>query len=140
MIWLLVILAAILASEALWRLPLMARVREVTAASRKAGRVLASKRISDHWKERVLPAYAWRIGRGSVGFFVLLCLGLLPAALPGLVLPGGLAAWATLLMRPAVIALLCAVSLGYLWIRSRATDARPGRAGAGAGAGGRGGV
>jgi len=141
MIWLLVILAAILASEALWRLPLMARVRDVTAASRKAGRVLASKRISDHWKERVLPAYAWRIGRGSVGFFVLLCLGLLPAALPGLLLPGGLTAWAAVLMRPAVIALLCAASLGYLWMRLRLTDARSGRAGgARAGSGGGGGV
>ena len=74
--WLLVIGAAILASEAFLRLPVMARIHRVAAYSQKAMRVLQSKHISDHWKERVLPAYALRIGAGSVMFFVLLCAAL----------------------------------------------------------------
>ena len=119
--WLLVIVAAILASEALLRLPIMAKIKDVSEISQKAVRVLKSGRISDHWKERVLPAYAKRIGFGSVAFFVLLCLGLLPVLVAGLIYPDGLAAWAEALMRPLVILVLCAVSLGYIWIRLRTT-------------------
>ncbi len=119
--WLLVIVAAILASEALLRLPIMAKIKDVSEISQKAMRVLKSGRISDHWKERVLPVYAKRIGFGSVAFFVLLCLGLLPVLVAGLIYPDGLAAWAEALMRPLVILVLCAVSLGYIWIRLRTT-------------------
>lgn len=119
--WLLVIVAAILASEALLRLPIMAKIKDVSEISQKAMRVLKSGRISDHWKERVLPAYAKRIGIGSVAFFALLCLGLLPVLVAGLIYPAGLAAWADALMRPFVILVLCAVSLGYIWIRLRTT-------------------
>ncbi len=117
--WFLVIAAAILASEALLRLPVMARIAGVAAASQKTMRVLKSGRISDHWKERALPVYAKRIGFGSVAFFGLLCLGLLPVLVAGLLYPPGLAAWAEALMRPMVILVLCVVSLGYIWIRLR---------------------
>ena len=119
--WLLVIVAAVLASEALLRLPVMAKIKGVSEASQKAMRVLKSGRISDHWKERVLPAYAKRIGFGSVAFFVMLCLGLLPVLVAGLIYPDGLVAWAEALMRPSVILVLCVVSLGYIWIRLRLT-------------------
>lgn len=124
MLWPLVILAAVLASEVLWRLPLVAQVRALTTVARKSAHVLASKRISDHWKERVLPAYAWRIGQGSVRFFAMLCLGLVPVVLVGLAFPGGLAAWGAALMRPAAVAVLCAVSVIYLWLRVHFGGAR----------------
>lgn len=126
MLWSLLILAAVLAGEVLWRLPLLAQLRAVVAAARKSAHVLASSKVSDHWKERVLPAYAWRIGRGSVRFFALLCLGLMPVVLIGLAFPGGLAAWGAALMRPAAIAVLCAVSLIYLWLRGHFCRARGG--------------
>ena len=119
LLWLLVVVAAVLASEALLRLPIVAKIKAVSEASQKAMRVLKSRRISDHWKERVLPAYAKRIGFGSVAFFVMLCAGLLPVLVVGLVYPGGLAAWAEALLRPLVILVLCVVSLGYIWVRSR---------------------
>lgn len=119
MLWPLLILAAVLASEALWRLPLVAEIRAVGLAARRSAHVLASRQVSDHWKERVLPAYAWRIGSGSVRFFGLLCLGLLPVVLIGLAFPGGLAAWGAALMRPTAIAVLCLASLVYLWLRAR---------------------
>lgn len=119
MTWLFVLLAGVLASEALLRLPLLPVIRRVTATARKSGRVLASKRISDHWKERVLPRYSWIIGAGSVQFLALLMLALAPVAALGLVFPGGIGAWGAALMRPAVIAALCLVSLLYVWVRLR---------------------
>jgi hypothetical protein len=117
MIWLLVALAGVLASEVMLRLPLIGTIKGVIDVSRKSMRLLASKKISDHWKERVLPAYSLRMFKGSVGFFLLLCLGLLPVAVVGLACPGGLAAWAEVLLRPLVILFLCVVSLGYIWLR-----------------------
>lgn len=119
MVWLFVFLAGVLASEAFLRLPLLPVIRKVTATAQKSGRVLRSKRISDHWKEKILPSYAWVIGRGSVVFFLMLMLALAPVALLGLVFPGGMAAWGAELMRPLVILVLCLVSIGYIWVRLR---------------------
>lgn len=119
--WILVIVAAILASEAFLRLPVMARIQRVAGYSQKAMRVLQSKRISDHWKEKVLPAYALRIGSGSIMFFVLLCVALLPVLVAGLIYPGGLVAWSEALLSPVVIIVLSAVSLAYIWIRLKAS-------------------
>ncbi len=115
--WFLVALAGVLASEAMLHLPLLHMFRGILDVSRKSMRTLRSKRISDHWKERVLPAYSLRMAKNSVGFFVMLCAALLPVAVVGLAFPGGLAAWSVFLMRPVVILVLCAVSLGYLWVR-----------------------
>jgi len=115
--WFLVIVAAILASEAFVRLPVMARIQGVAAYSQKAMRVLQSKRISDHWKERILPAYALRIGGGSVMFFVMLCAALLPVAAAGLLYPGGLRAWSEALISISAIVVMSVVSLGYIWLR-----------------------
>ncbi len=117
MLWIFVLLAAVLASEAFLRLPLLPVIRRVTATARKSGRVLTSRRISDHWKERVLARYSWIIGTGSVQFFALLMLALAPVALLGLVFPGGFGAWAAALMRPLVITVLCLASILYLWLR-----------------------
>lgn len=119
MLWFFVLIAAILASEAFLRLPVLTPVRRVLATTAKVTQVLKSARISDHWKERALPAYAWLIGRNSVLFLALLCLALLPVALLGVVYPSGPGAWAEQLLRPAVILVLCVVSLGYIWLRSR---------------------
>lgn len=127
MVWLFVPLAAVLASEAFLRLPLLPVIRRVTGTARKSGRVLASRRISDHWKERVLPRYSWIIGTGSVQFLGLLMLALAPVAVLGLVFPGGPAAWGAALMRPAVILVLCLVSIGWIWLRFRLARRGPAR-------------
>ncbi|GAB4382122.1 hypothetical protein [Albidovulum sp.] len=119
MIWLFVLAASVLACEVILRLPLVEQLRKLSGTARKSSHVLSSRRISDHWKERVLPRYAWTIGRGSVILFALICLALAPVAALGLVYPGGLAAWGEALMRPAVIAALCVVSLLYIWLRGK---------------------
>jgi hypothetical protein len=117
MLWALIALAAVAASEAMLRLPLIAQARAVISVSRRSMHVLSARSISDHWKERVLPAYALRMAKGSVGFFLSLCLALLPVVLIGLVAPGGLSAWFETLLRPLSILVLCLVSLGYIWLR-----------------------
>lgn len=117
MIWIFVLVAAVLASEAFLRLPLLPVIRRVTETAQKSQRVLRSKRISDHWKERILPSYSWVIGKGSVQFFAMLMLALAPVALLGLVFPGGMAAWGAVLMRPMVILVLCLASIAYIWLR-----------------------
>lgn len=118
-LWLFVVAAGVLASEAFLRLPLIPAIRSVTRTAQKSGKVLSSKRISDHWKERVLPRYSLVIGRGSILFFLLLCLALLPVALLGLIYPGGAGAWFAALLRPVVILVLCVVSIGYIMLRTR---------------------
>lgn len=110
-------IGAICASEALLHLPLMQQVHGLNAASRKSFATIASKRISDHWKERVLPAYSGRMARSSILFFVMLCVALAPVVLVGLIAQGGLPHWLPLLMTPAAIALLCGASLGYIVLR-----------------------
>jgi nitrate reductase NapE component len=117
MIWVLVVLAAVMASEAMLRLPLIPRIRSVIDVSQKSVRVLGSKRISDHWKERVLPSYSKVMARDSIAFFLFLCMALLPVVALGLVFPGGVAAWLAALMRPLVIGVLCLVSVAYIWLR-----------------------
>lgn len=117
--WLLVIVAALLASEAFLRLPVLQRIGTVAATSQKAMRLVRSSRVSDHWKERILPVYALRIGMGSVTFFLLLCAALLPVVVAGLFYPPGLAAWSHALLSPLVILVLCVVSFGYIWLRQK---------------------
>jgi hypothetical protein len=118
-VWALIGLAAILASEVILRLPFARALHRVSDGSRKAARVLASKRVSDHWKEQVLPAYAWRIGSGSAAFLAMLIAVATPVVIVGLACPGGLVAWLEALMSPVAMLALCAVSVAYLWLRTR---------------------
>lgn len=116
--WLLLVVAAVTASELLLRLPWWAQLNVMRGSARKSFRILRSARISDHWKERVLPAYAGAMARASIWFFVLLCLVLFPVIALGLVFPDGLSAWTSALMRPWSIVALCAASLGWIgWRR-----------------------
>ncbi|MFT3966269.1 MAG: hypothetical protein QM690_10340 [Sphingobium sp.] len=75
MSWLLVLLTICLGAELFERLPI-ARTAALTMDScARAGRIFLSPHISDHWKERVMPAYALRMGRLSLnlmGCFLML--------------------------------------------------------------------
>lgn len=119
--WVLLLVAAVAVSELMLRLPLLRMARSLVTVSQKSMRLLQSKRISDHWKERILPAYSARMARASVGFFALLCLSLVPVMIVGLVHTGGVEDWLRLLMRPLSMLFLCAVSIAYIWMRLRLT-------------------
>jgi uncharacterized membrane-anchored protein len=56
--WALTTILCIVLIELLARLPLLPALWEIDRVARKAVRTLAAKRISDHWKERVLLVYA----------------------------------------------------------------------------------
>ena len=63
---LLVSLMAILAVEYFLCLPFGREVGSLLAIAKKSVRVLGSRRISDHWKERVLPSYAQDIIKSTL--------------------------------------------------------------------------
>ncbi|NRB72231.1 MAG: sulfotransferase [Xanthomonadales bacterium] len=52
---------AIISVEAFLRLPLVANIQSLNQTAVKVVSVIGSARISDHWKERVVPAYARQI-------------------------------------------------------------------------------
>ncbi len=72
-----ILLSCLAVVELFFRLPFMARVEAVNAGALRALGVVRSPRISDHWKEKVLPSYAGRILRASLGLggLLLLCAG-----------------------------------------------------------------
>jgi hypothetical protein len=116
----LLVVSAMLGSEIFMRLPLMHQVTVIVGTARRSAATVRSRRISDHWKEAILPAYSVRMAGRSFYFFLLLCLAVLPVALAGLAAPGGMAHWFELLMRPFAIAIMCACSILYILVRTRA--------------------
>ncbi len=115
----LLLIAAMLASELLLRLPLLRQARHLLAVTRKSAATIRSSRISDHWKERVLPAYSLRMGLHSMLFFLLLCVVASPVMAMGLAASDGMDGWFGLLMRPWAIALLFVGSVLYVVARVR---------------------
>ena len=75
------LVVSVLAVECALRLPLLSAGARIAEVSRKAGRVMTSSAISDHWKEKVLLVYAGRTFR-NVGLF-LVCLAALLAVVGG---------------------------------------------------------
>lgn len=119
MIWILSAIGAIAASELFLRLPIMQHLATVGAVSRKSMKVLGAKRVSDHWKEKVLPAYSLRLAKGAVLFFFFLVLALLPVVIVGFAWPAGLSDWMGAIMAPMVLLFLMVVSLGYIFVRTK---------------------
>jgi len=117
--WLRLVLCAAIASEVFLRLPIMATLRDAQTAAQKSALLLSSKRISDHWKERMLPVYARIIATSSLLFFALLCAALLPVVIAGLTYPGGMRIWTGLLLQPVNMLVLFALSVGYITLRVR---------------------
>lgn len=56
--WLWVLGTSCLAAELFLRLPFERTLSRMARCGARAGRVVASRRISDRWKERAVPAYA----------------------------------------------------------------------------------
>jgi len=61
--WLVAGLTSVVTVEALLRLPLRSSVRHLLDLLSRAGSVLRSSRISDHWKHRALLGYSSRVAR-----------------------------------------------------------------------------
>jgi hypothetical protein len=59
--WLIAGLTSVVTVEAMLRLPLRSSVRHLLKLLSRAGSVLRSSRISDHWKHRALLGYSSRV-------------------------------------------------------------------------------
>lgn len=60
------------------------RAHQMAETARKAAHVVASRRISDHWKERILPRYARALFVSSLWMFATVLLVLSPFVVVGL--------------------------------------------------------
>ncbi len=118
MIWLGACLGLLLSLEMMWRLPVLASARRMTATILSAGRVIMSKQVSDHWKEIALLGYSRRLLETSFRLAVSLLLLVAPLIVLTM-LAGGL--------RIQVLAFLCdwpflfvgtLVSVIYFYLRS----------------------
>lgn len=78
MSWVLLILCSAAFIELFLRLGVMRRVGALAAVASRSVSVLRSPRISDHWKERVLPRYAGRMAGFSLALFGLMVACLSP--------------------------------------------------------------
>lgn len=76
--WALLILCSALFVELLIRANTLNNVRNMFTFMNKAGKVIRSRRISDHWKERCLPCYSKRLFQSSIFLFGTLLFALLP--------------------------------------------------------------
>lgn len=115
----LVIVSAVLTCELLRIIPIVGNARLIAARAKKAGQVVSSKSISDHWKEKALPAYAKRIGFSSVTLFVQMLMAFSPFLIFGLFHAGGLPGLSATLIEPAYILGLTVFSIAYLWLRAK---------------------
>lgn len=67
--------------ECLFRLPFSSHLNRLNITVQRAARLVQNPKVSDHWKERALPAYSGRIIVSSVLAFATLLLALAPIAL-----------------------------------------------------------
>lgn len=117
--------ATLLACEVALRLPFGRIVAALNSNSWRAVEVVGSAQISDHWKERILPVYAWRILKASLGLFACLAAIVAPLVLVMALVTGSVAAASALLMRPLALLLMTGVGVGYVWLRLRRARGDP---------------
>ncbi|MBI1248331.1 hypothetical protein GC197_10900 [bacterium] len=80
------VLAALLTTEVLFRVPLQARLSSILLNSSKARHVVQSAKISDHWKEKVLLRYSGAIFQSSLAIAFMMLIVTLPVLVVEIVL------------------------------------------------------
>ncbi|MDH3588069.1 MAG: hypothetical protein OEQ74_01565 [Gammaproteobacteria bacterium] len=70
--WIILVACCVFFVEAFVRLRFLQRVGELNALLHKVARTIRSSRISDHWKERVIPRYAITLFLMSIKLFAIL--------------------------------------------------------------------
>jgi len=74
MIHLLLLLVCILSVEVFIRLNFLSHLDSILIVIKRVTHVISKSNISDHWKEKVIPAYALRIMKYSLQILVILLL------------------------------------------------------------------
>ena len=72
--WVIITICCIFTVEILLRSKLFSTIRDMNTVYKKTIRVINNKKISDYWKEKVLPAYARLIFRISLTLMLTLIL------------------------------------------------------------------
>lgn len=110
--------ATLIATEILVRLDWKGKMAEMANLARKMQKVVASKAISDHHKEKAVPAYAFRVaGKSAIVTFYFLLI-LVPFVLIAFVLEEGTDAGEFFGSLQA-IGVMCVVSIGYFLFRTK---------------------
>lgn len=74
MVHLFLIIVCILSVEVFIRLSFLSNIDLILKVTRKVAYVITQNNISDHWKEKIIPAYALRIMKYSLQILVILLL------------------------------------------------------------------
>lgn len=113
------LLGDILCGELLIVFPLLKQAHQLTDLIRHILKILPSPRISDHWKERVVMAYARRLLVYSLSVPLMLLLAIAPIGASLYLLTENAAQMLTLSMSPEIIISTSLLVPIYLWIRTR---------------------
>lgn len=76
--WVVLGIGVLTSAELFLRLPLNRSLGVLKLSAQKALSIIKSSNISDHWKEKVLPRYAFQIFKNSLISFFLLLLAVIP--------------------------------------------------------------
>lgn len=119
MIFIALLIATIAFVEMFARLRILDRATVPAELAQRSFRIIRAERISDHWKERVLPAYSLRMMLATLqlsGFLIIafspFLVALIIAKLVDLPLLAELASWRGILFSSAI-------AIVYLYIRKR---------------------
>jgi hypothetical protein len=124
MLWLLTGIVTIGTVEVMLRLPLSSTVLRTRQLVKRVVHVVTSRKVSDHWKEIVVPTYALQLFRQTAHLAFLMVV---------VVSPFGLACAATALAGIPLLELLLSmtgvlfstvVALSYVWLRISSVRAR----------------
>lgn len=114
--WVIYVATAI-ACEVALHLPFRQTIETMLGTLQRSMRVIVSKRISDHWKETVLPVYSIRLFKASILFLALIAVFLMPFAAGGFLFLGGIKDLVAAMSEWPVIAIMTALACVYLWLR-----------------------
>lgn len=117
--WALLVLGTVLVVEGFIRLSVPARAGNLLKFVQKIMRTIMADAISDHWKERVLPVYAWRLFRNSTTLFMFICLSIVPMIGIGMASEAFGQPFFGLLASPLGLAGSTLVAVPYVMIRKR---------------------
>lgn len=79
--YLLLVVSCVACIEILFRSGALQRAAASVDAAQKAARVIGAKGVSDHWKEKAIRSYSFRIFFNSMAVLVLILLAILPFAI-----------------------------------------------------------
>jgi len=118
-LWVLLVFATLLAVEAFFRLPLGTLVTTLQQLLNKITHTIGTPTISDHWKEKVLPAYAGQLFMLSIKLFVVICLAVSPFFVLGAITAYEGVAFLSFLSTPAALTASTVLAIAYAIVRKR---------------------